>query len=289
MRIERDEISGQDTTGHEWDGIKELNTPIPQVVVWAYRLTILFAIGYWIFYPAWPYVTDFTRGLTGYSSRIIVIDKIESADQKLANFNASLLEGSIDERAQDPAIRAKYEASASILFEDNCAACHGQNLKGQKGFPNLVDDAWLWSGTPEEIEITLQYGINTGHDEERYAEMSAFGRDEILEKEQINQLIAYVQSISNQEHDGALAANGAVLFEENCSGCHGEAGEGGLEIGAPILTDNVWIYGGDVNALRESIWNGRKGVMPAWEDRLTPAEIRKLALYVYWQNNDNGK
>lgn len=289
MRLERDEISGQDTTGHEWDGIKELNTPIPRVVTWAYRLTILFSVGYWIFYPAWPYVTDFTRGLSGYSSRATVIDKVETADQELASFDASLLAGSIDQLADDPDIRAKYEASTSILYADNCAACHGQGLKGQTGFPNLVDTAWLWPSTPEEIEITLQYGINSGHGEERYAEMSAFGRDEILEPQQITELIAYVQSISGLEHDVALASNGPELFEENCSSCHGENGEGGLESGAPTLTDNVWIYGSDGDALYESIWNGRQGVMPSWEDRLTPAEIRKLALYVYWQNHDREK
>lgn len=289
MRIEHDKISGQDTTGHEWDGLKELNTPVPRVVTWAYRLTILFSVGYWIFFPAWPYITDFTRGLTGYSSRTTVIDKVEIADQELANFDASLLANSIDQLADVPAIRAKYEASTSILFADNCAACHGQNLKGQTGFPNLVDNAWLWSGTPEEIEITLQYGINSGHDEERYAEMSAFGRDGILEQQQINELVAYVQFISGQEHDTTLASNGTELFEGNCSGCHGENGEGGLEIGAPTLTDNIWIYGGDGNTLYDTIWNGRQGVMPSWEGRLTPAEIRKLALYVYWQNHDRGK
>lgn len=289
MRIERDEISGQDTTGHEWDGIKELSTPVPAVVTWAYRLTVLFSIGYWVFYPAWPYVTDFTRGITGYSSRIKVIDKVESADQELAEINATLLGNTIDELAKDADTRAKFEASASVLFADNCAACHGLDLKGQTGFPNLVDKAWLWSGTLEEIEITLQYGINSGHDEEHYAEMSAFGRDEMLEIEQIDKLIAFVQSISDQKHDTILATEGAELFEENCSSCHGENGIGGLENGAPTLTDNVWIYGGDKDALYETIWNGRIGVMPSWEDRLTPAEIRKLTLYVYWQNHDSGK
>ncbi len=286
MQIEHDKVSGQDTTGHEWDGIKELNTPIPRVVTWSYQLTILFSICYWVLYPAWPYVTDFTRGLTGYSSREEVIDILQSSSNEREVSIATLFSLPIDELAENTAIRKQYETSASVLFADNCGACHGADLEGQTKFPNLKDEAWLWSDLPEEIEATILYGINSGHDEERYAEMTAFGRDEILTKEEISELVAYVQSISGQPHDEALLASGTELFEENCSGCHGDGGEGGLESGAPILTDNFWIYGGDAQTLSDTIWHGRKGVMPSWENRLSKADIRKLALYVYWQSHE---
>ncbi len=289
MQIEHDKVSGQNTTGHEWDGIKELDTPIPRVVTWSYRLTILFAVGYWVFYPAWPYITDFTRGLTGYSSRVNVMNILEASDLEHKATNAALFSQPIDELAKNAEIRDQYEAGAAVLFADNCSACHGQNLTGQTKFPSLKDEAWLWSDLPEEIEATILYGINSGHDEERFAEMSAFGADEILEKDEISQLISYVQSISNQTHDEILVASGAELFEENCSGCHGDGGEGGLEVGAPNLTDDFWIYGSDAQTLSDTIWYGRKGVMPSWENRLSKAEIRKLALYVYWQSHDPEK
>ncbi len=289
MRIEHDEVSGQNTTGHEWDGIKELDTPIPKVVTLAYILTFLFSVGYWIFYPAWPYVSDFTRGLTDYSSRADVLGQLAEASHSRDLESRALLDRSIEDLAEDPAIRDQYEESTKVLFADNCAACHGQNLEGQRGFPDLTDASWLWSGSPEEIELTIQFGINTSHDETRFAEMTAFGRDEILEKEQISDLTAYIHSLSGQEHDTDAASRAAPLFAENCAACHGDDGKGGLEVGAPDLTDNHWIYGSDSAALKETIWNGRKGEMPAWDQRLSPVEIRKLALFVYWKSNDGRK
>ncbi|MCG8490529.1 MAG: cytochrome-c oxidase, cbb3-type subunit III [Sneathiellales bacterium] len=289
MQIERDEVSGQNTTGHEWDGIKELDTPIPKTVILAYILTILYSVGYWILYPAWPYIDDFTRGLTNYSSRETVLVQLAEANSLQTDRNQHLLDRPINELAEDPSIRDQYETSTNVLYADNCAACHGQNLKGQKGFPDLTDASWLWSGTPEEIELTIQFGINSGHDEERFAEMAAFGRDNILDKDQISSVIEYILSLSGQDHDKKNASLGAPLFIENCATCHGEDGKGGPEVGAPDLTDRNWIYGGDSSSLRETIWNGRKGEMPAWDQRLTPTEIRKLALFVYWKSRDQRK
>lgn len=289
MAVERDEVSGQNTTGHEWDGIKELDTPIPKPAIWAYGLTSLFAVFYWLLYPAWPYVTDFTRGLLDYSSRATVIASVAEANAARTTADQVLLDGDLATLAKDPAIRAAHEAGASILYLDNCAVCHGRDLKGQAGFPNLTDEHWLWSGEVEEIATTLRYGVNTGHDNERFAEMPAFGALQMLERADIEAVVEYVLSLSGHERDAELSAIGAPIFEENCSSCHGEAGVGGLEIGAPSLVDDQWIYGGDPDAILETIWTGRKGVMPFWVDRLSDIDIRKLALYVHWNGDGGGE
>lgn len=286
MPVERDEVSGRNTTGHEWDGIKELDTPVPWASRWALRIAILYSLGYWIFFPAWPYASDFTRGVLGYSSRATVLEKVEKAATQRDAFAADLLDGNLAELADDPAIRAKYEGSAAILARDNCAMCHGRDLGGQTGFPNLRDDHWLWSGDIEEIATTLRFGINSGHDEERSAEMLAFGAQQMLERADIRAVTDYVLSLSGQPHEGELAETGAAAFEENCVACHGDEGEGGLESGAPSLADKAWIYGGDRDAIYRTIWSGRIGVMPAWSDRLSEADIRKLALYVNWQRDE---
>ncbi|MEM1298913.1 MAG: cytochrome-c oxidase, cbb3-type subunit III [Pseudomonadota bacterium] len=286
MQVEFDEVSGRNTTGHEWDGIKELDTPVPWPTRWALWLTILFAIGYWLLYPAWPVFSDFTRGALGYSSRELVLEKVANAADSQADTLAVLVDGNLEELAGDPEVHAQFEHAAGVLYRDNCAMCHGRDLKGQKGFPNLTDGHWLWSGLPEEIEYTLQVGINSGHEDERAAEMLAFGAQGILEKADVRAVTHHVLAISGQEHDGELASTGATIFEENCAGCHGDDGEGGYEIGAPSLIDEAWIYGGSREAIYRTIWSGRRGVMPFWSGRLTDAEIRKLALYVHWNGQE---
>ena len=289
MAVERDEVSGQNTTGHEWDGIKELDTPIPKPAIWAYGLTSLFAVLYWILFPAWPYVTDFTRGLLDYSSRATVMASVEEAAAARSAADQALAAGDLTALAADPAIRAAHEDEASILYLDNCAACHGRDLKGQIGFPNLTDGHWLWSGDVEEIATTLRYGINSGHEEERAAEMLAFGAQQMLERGDVEAVVDHVLSLSGQDHDTGMGERGAVVFEENCSSCHGEGGEGGLEIGAPSLIDDQWIYGGNHEDIFETIWSGQRGVMPAWEGRLSETDIRKLALYVHWNADGGGE
>ncbi len=289
MAVERDEVSGQNTTGHEWDGLKELDTPIPRPAVWAYWLTSLFAIVFWILFPAWPYVTDFTRGLLDYSSRATVIASVAEANAARNAADRAIAEGDLYALAADSSIRAVHEDDASILYLDNCAVCHGRDLKGQIGFPNLTDAHWLWSGDVEEIATTLRYGINTGHEEERFAEMPAFGAQQMLERGDIKNLVEYVLAISGREHDADMRVAGAPVFEENCSSCHGEGGEGGYGIGAPSLRDDQWIYGSDRSDIFETIWAGRKGVMPYWGDRLSETEIRKLALYVHWNADGGGE
>lgn len=289
MAVERDEVSGQNTTGHEWDGIKELDTPIPKPAIWAYGLTSLFAVLYWILFPAWPYVTDFTRGLLDYSSRVTIMESVAAANTERATSTKELESGDLIALAADPDVRARHQDDASILYLDNCAVCHGRGLKGQAGFPNLTDDHWLWSGDVEEIATTLRYGINAGHDEERFSEMPAFGTQQMLERGDIKAVVEYVLSLSEKDHDAELSGIGAPIFEENCSSCHSEGGTGGLEIGAPSLVDDQWIYGGDREKILETIWAGRKGVMPFWTDRLDETDIRKLALYVHWNTDGGGE
>jgi cytochrome c oxidase cbb3-type subunit 3 len=286
MKPELDEISGQQTTGHEWNGIKELNTPMPKVFsIWLW-LSIAVAVLLWVLYPSWPSVTNYAKGILGYSSRLTVDQQVAAGRNQRAESFAPFETLGVAELAEMPELREEYEPAMSVLFRDNCAACHGRNAMGQTGFPDLTDDHWLWSGTPEEIEYTLQVGINSGHDDTRYAEMPAFGRNEMLEKPEIVDIIEYVLQISGQDHDAAKAKAGETVFADNCESCHNEAGIGGLENGAPSLVDAAWIYGGDRKSLAETLKNGRAGVMPHWSERLTASEIRQLTLYLLWAGQD---
>ena len=286
MKPEWDEPSGQHTTGHEWNGIKELNTPIPRVFnIWLW-VSIGAAAALWVLYPSFPVVTTYAKGALGYSSRITVTDQVRAGLAQKATAFAPFETMDLAELTQNDTLRATYEPSIAVLFRDNCAACHGRSGDGQMNFPNLTDDHWLWSGLPEEVEYTLRHGINSTDPDTRFAEMPAFGRDEWLERADIEAAIDYVLQISGQNHDADAARAGAVVFEDNCASCHGEGGIGGYENGAPRLTDKTWIYGGDRAALAKTLHNGRAGVMPAWSGRLTDSEIRQLTLYVGWLVQD---
>lgn len=285
MALERDPISGRETTGHEWDGITELNTPVPTLVKWFYGLTIAFTLLYWVLYPALPGIGDFTRGVLEYSTRADTIARVDRAAAERSDFERMLLAGDPEDLVVDQNLRDLISESTAILYRDNCAACHGTTLKGQVGFPNLTDDHWLWSGSVAEIESVIRYGINSGHDEERIAEMLAFGQQQMLDRSQIKDVVQYVLALTGQDHATDPAKRGEGIFLENCASCHGESGEGGLEVGAPSLIDDQWIYGSGENAIFRTVWDGRKGVMPAWEGRLSDADIRKLALFVKWKSD----
>lgn len=288
MKGDFDEITGARTTGHEWNGVQELNNPIPR----AFRLwlwgSIAVCVVMWILYPSFPYVTGAITGTLSYSSRDDVALQVEIGQQTRAEAFEQIVTEPMEELAQDAKLRARFEPELSVLYRDNCAACHGRDATGQSGFPNLADAHWLWSGTPEEIEYTLQVGINSSHPDTRYAEMPAFGRDGLLEKEDLADVAEYVLGLSGQDHKTDAASRGAFVFEENCAVCHNDQGTGGYENGAPSLSDKVWIYGGDRDAILQSLQNGRAGVMPSWENRLTEAEIRQLTLYLLWQGQGDG-
>lgn len=284
MGIEKlDPVSGQMTTGHEWNGIEELETPVPRVILFFLAVTILFGIGYWILMPAWPLGSTYTKGLLGNDQREIVMRDVHEAAARRAAWTDRVATESFAAIMADPALMNDVRETGRRLFVDNCAACHGVKGTGGPGFPNLASGSWLFGGDPETIAETIKVGINAGTDDTRVSQMSAFGRDGVLTREQVLDVAAYVRSLSGQHltaaEQGRVAA-GKDVFAETCVACHGEDGKGNHAVGAPDLTDRYWLYGGDAQSVYASIHNGRQGHMPHWQGRLSPVEIRMLALYV---------
>lgn len=269
------------TTGHEWDGIREYDTPLPRWWLYTFYATILWSIGYWVVMPAWPLLKDYTTGLLGYSQRAVVTEAVTAARDARTEKGQALLAASLGEIENDPSLLSYALASGEAAFGDNCAPCHGTGAQGGKGYPNLNDDAWLWGGTLEDIHTTIKYGIRSTHDETRYSEMLAFLKDGILGRAEVDAVTEYVLALSGQDADAGLAEKGGTVFENNCVACHMEDGTGDREQGAPNLTDQVWLYGGDRTTIWESIANGRKAVMPTWEGRLDPLTVKSLAVYVH--------
>ncbi len=271
------------TTGHSWDGIEEFDNPLPRWWLWTFYASILFAIVWTILYPAWPISTKgATPGLLGYSSRAAVAADIERYKKANAAVDKKLTTVPVDQIEKDPELLNYALNGGAAVFRTWCAQCHGAGASGAKGYPNLIDDDWLWGGTIDDIYTTVSHGIRYASDEDtRDSQMPVFG--EILEPAEIQQLVQYVRSISGQEHNAAAAAAGKTLFADNCAACHGEDGKGGREFGAPNLTDQIWLYGGDVATLTETITNSRHGVMPAWAGRLTESQIRQVAVWVHQQ------
>jgi cytochrome c oxidase cbb3-type subunit 3 len=279
---EIDSVSGKSTTGHEWDGIKELNTPLPRWWVMTFYLTIIWAIGYWIVYPAWPLLTTNTKGILGYSTRADVAVELANLEKIRGDKMVALGAASLADIEKDPALLALARARGKTVFGDNCAPCHGSGGAGSKGFPNLNDDDWLWGGTLDQIMQTIQYGARSGHSKAHEGAMLAFGKDGVLKPDEIVSVANYVRSLSGlPTRQGYNAAAGAKIFADNCVSCHGEGGKGNHELGAPNLTDKIWLYGSDEATLIETITNGRSGVMPAWEGRLDPSTIKAMAVYVH--------
>ena len=272
------------TTGHSWDGIQEFDNPMPRWWVWTFYLTILFAIGYTIAYPAWPLLTRATPGILGYSTRANVAAEIERFNTANAPVKARLDATELTAVAADPELNQYATNAGAAVFKTWCAQCHGAGAAGvQKlGYPNLLDDDWIWGGDLDTIHTTILHGVrNTTDADARYSEMPRFGVDGLLEREQIDQVVQYVLQLSGQDHDAALATEGATVFADNCVACHGEDGKGDRTQGAPNLTDAIWLYGGTPEAINHSVTYARFGVMPAWAGRLSEDEIRSVAIYVH--------
>ncbi|QOZ28476.1 cytochrome-c oxidase, cbb3-type subunit III [Bradyrhizobium sp. CCBAU 51753] len=279
---EIDHVSGRSTTGHEWDGIKELNTPLPRWWVLTFYATIVWAIGYWVVYPAWPLVSGYTSGLFHYSTRASVATDLADLEKLRGEKMAVLGNASLADIEKDPALLALARARGKTVFADNCAPCHGSGGAGAKGYPNLNDDDWLWGGSLDQIMQTIQFGARSGHAKTHEGQMLAFGRDGVLKKDEIVTVANYVRSLSGLSTAPKFdAAAGKKLFTENCTSCHGDNGKGNAELGAPNLTDQIWLYGSDEETLIETITNGRAGVMPAWIGRLDPVTVKALAVYVH--------
>ncbi len=279
---EIDKVSGKSTTGHQWDGIKELNTPLPRWWVWTFYATIIWSIGYWIVYPAWPLLSSYTVGMFNYSSRADVAVEIANLEKIRGEKMVKLAATPLTEIEKDPALLALARASGKAAFGDNCAPCHGSGGTGAKGYPNLNDDEWIWGGKVGQIEETIQFGVRSGNAKAHEGAMLAFGKDGVLKPAEIVTVANYVRSLSGLSTGaGYNAAAGKKLFADNCASCHGDDGKGNQELGAPNLTDKIWLYGSDEATLVETITNGRAGVMPAWVGRLDPATIKALAVYVH--------
>lgn len=277
---ERDAVTGTATTGHEWDGIRELNTPLPKWWLWTFYATIAFAAVWVVLYPALP-ITGAT-GLLGHTTRgASERDRAEQA-ATAEPMLARLRESTPAQILADPDLRAFAMAGGRVAFANTCAACHGAGGQGAQGFPTLADDEWLWGGHLDEIEQTIRHGIRAPDDDNtRNSLMPRFVADGMVTAAQANDLAEYVLSLTGRDTDGAAAARGTPLFAENCVSCHGERGQGNRELGAPRLDDRVWLYGGDKASILRTIAFGRGGVMPAWERRLDPATIRMLTTYIY--------
>lgn len=269
-----------ETTGHSWDGIEEFNNPLPRWWLWTFYITIIWGIGYTIAYPAWPMVSQATKGVLGYSTRAEVADEIARFDEMNAPIENRLVEAALTEISAESDLSGFAANAGKAVFQTWCAQCHGSGAAGAVGYPNLLDDDWLWGGDIEAIHFTVSHGIrNEEDDDTRYSEMPAFG--DILEEEEIAQVVQYVREISGQPADAALAADGMTVFADNCATCHGETGAGDRDQGAPNLTDAIWLFGGSEAAITQTVMNSRYGVMPNWNTRLSEADIRAVSVYVH--------
>lgn len=277
-----DEYTGVETTGHEWDGIMELNNPMPRWWLWIFYATCIWALGYWVFYPAWPLVSDYTKGVLGFSQRANVAEDVIKARENQTEFLVQIEANTFAEIKANPDLLNFALAGGKAAFAVNCSQCHGRGAQGFVGYPNLNDDEWLWGGEIEQIHHTIAHGIrNQQSDEAHDSAMPAFLKDGILEREQIDQVAHYVLQLSGQEHDAEKATAGKEPYVENCAACHGEGGEGIVDLGAPALNNQVWLYGGDLDTLKHTISYSRAGVMPAWGLKLEPVTIKQLAVYVH--------
>lgn len=271
-----------ETTGHVWDGIEEFNNPLPRWWLWTLYACIAWALAYSVAYPAWPMIKGATTGVLGWSTRAEVAKDIAAVNEGNAAINARLNEIELSTIATDPELNAYADSAGAAVFLTWCAQCHGSGAAGAVGYPNLLDDAWLWGGDIDSIYTTVAHGIrNEDDDDARYSEMPAFG--EILEPGEITEVVNYVMSLSGDAPEPSMVSNGAVVYEENCSSCHGETAKGDRDLGAPDLTDALWLYGGDFDTLMQTVTFSRFGVMPAWLGRLTEAEVRAVTVYVHQQ------
>lgn len=271
---------GFSTTGHEWDGIEEWNNPLPRWWLWIFYATIVWGLWYVIAYPAWPMISGATSGYKGWSTRANVAAELAAVDAANAEINAQLASAELAQIPTDPVLAGYARSSGEAVFNTWCVQCHGREGGGFVGYPTLSDDDWLWGGTMEDIHLTISHGIrNEDDDDARYSEMPAFG--EILEPEQIPQVVNYVMSLSGEPSDASQVAAGETVYLDNCAACHQDNGLGDIYQGAPNLADAIWLYGGDYDALVETVTYSRYGVMPPWTERLSEAEIRAVSAYVH--------
>jgi cytochrome c oxidase cbb3-type subunit III len=264
---EIDNISGVGTTGHEWDGIKELNNPLPRWWLWTLYATIVWAIGYAVVYPALPGLTSNTKGIWQWSSR--------------ADLKSSIAKTDINGILADEKLRSFAVAGGASLYKVHCVQCHGSGAQGGVGYPNLNDDSWIWGGAADQVQQTLTHGVRYDSDPDTLVlMMPAFGKDGILDANQIDDTANFVSQLAKLEHDAVKATRGAAIFAEQCAACHGDKGEGNKTLGAPQLNDAIWLYGGTSSEIKAQIAAPRHGVMPGWQARLGDTKVKQLTAYV---------
>ncbi|WP_425106758.1 cytochrome-c oxidase, cbb3-type subunit III [Ancylobacter sp.] len=281
---EVDAVTGVSTTGHEWDGIRELNNPLPRWWLWTFYACIVWAVVYWIAYPAWPLVSGYTSGVLGWKSREAVQVQLADLRAQRGAFAEKLEAASLEQIEANPELLAFARAQGRAAFGDNCAPCHGSGAAGSKGYPNLNDDDWMWGGSLAQIQQTILHGIRSTDADAHVGDMPAFGRDGMLQRPEIVAVADYVRSLSNLPVPQGVTpdlAKGKEVFAANCAACHGADGKGNIELGAPNLTDGIWLYGSDRDTIIATLTNGRAGIMPAWAGRLDPTTIKALTVYVH--------
>ena len=280
---ETDAVTGTVTTGHDWDGIRELNTPLPRWWLWLFYATIIWSVGYWIVYPSWPLLTSYTTGTFNWHSREAIVSELDALKAQRGPMVAKLAAASLQEIVADQQLLEFARAQGRPAFGENCAPCHGAGGGGAKGYPNLNDNDWIWGGKLDEIAETIRHGIRSSDPKTRQGPaMPAFGRDNMIKRADIDSIADYVRALGGLAADGkADVAPGKALFAQNCVVCHGETGKGNRALGVPDLTDAIWLYASDKATIIEGIWNGRAGMMPAWAGRLDEPTIKALAVYVH--------
>lgn len=275
-----DQATGTETVGHEWDGIEELDTPMPRWWLWSLYATIVWGIGYMILYPAWPLVDRATTGVLGWSSREQLASELEADAHAKRPILLALAQIPIERLPEDSKLLDIAVQGGAAAFKVNCVQCHGSGAAGSKGYPNLNDDDWLWGGDLKAIHQSIEHGIRQpGNDQTRTSQMPAFAGG--IPDPEIQDLVSYVRTLSGAEKSSASAQRGAASFATNCVACHGADGKGNRTLGAPNLTDKIWLFGGDREAISETIYKGRAGVMPSWGNRLDPVTVKMLAAYVH--------
>ena len=276
-----DDISGVETTGHEWDGLKELNNPLPRWWVWIFLVSVIWSAWYFVVYPSWPTLSGATEGTSGYTQFKELAKSQNEIQARQQAYLSKFEKASFQEILEDPELYAFATAGGASAFKDNCATCHGAGGAGAPGYPNLNDDDWLWGGTLSDIHQTLQHGIRVeGNYDTRLSQMPAFGKDGLLERGEIEAVVDYVLSLSGGKTKGH-EAQGETIFRQQCASCHGMDGTGLQEFGAPNLTDKIWLYGGDRHSIYKSVSNSRAGMMPAWGKRLDENTLRQLTIYLH--------
>lgn len=280
-KIEKDSVTGTDTTGHEWDGVKELNTPLPKWWLYTFYATIAWGLIYTVFYPAWPSLSSHTPGVAGYSQRVEIAREMAAEAAKREPILRRIREAPLDQILAAPDLRQFSIAGGRVLFAENCAGCHGAGGAGATGFPSLADDDWMWGGALAQIEQSIRYGVRNADQRSRLSQMPRFGLDGVLKPDEIADVAEHVLSLGGTSSDTGAARRGQALYGEHCVACHGQRGEGNQEVGGPRLNDRIWLYGGDKASIMNSIRIGPASSMPAWVDRLDAATIKMLSVYVH--------